>query len=173
MQKWIGLILSCCISISVAAQSRNDSLAYEMQRKKINAMLAQREAKFDQYDQSLSQRSGIFGMQTKNDIRRSNEILMDINGTDNQILKELKILLDYRAFQQQQVQTKAAEVETTNRNFMYTINQLRSQNDQLTMQLDAERKKIEKSKTNYIIVIAVLIITSILLLLTRKRRFKA
>jgi hypothetical protein len=173
MRKWLGAVLGLLIAINVFAQIQNDSAAYEMQRSKINGMLAQREAKFDQYEQSLTQRSGIFGMQTKNDIRHSNEILMDITSTDNRILKETKILLDYRAFQQQQVQTQSAEIQSTNRNFMYTINQLRSRNEQLASQVASEQKKQGKAKTIYLTIITVLIITSILLLLTRKRRFKA
>src|ERR1700710_330540 len=91
------------LSISAFAQVNSDSLAYQLQRKKINEMLAQRTLKFGQYDASLSMHTGIFGFQTKKDIRRSNDILMDIVKTDNDIYKELKILLDYRVFQQSQV----------------------------------------------------------------------
>jgi hypothetical protein len=56
-------------------------------------MLAARSVKFGQYDASLSKHTGIFGMQTKKDIRRSNDVLMDIIKTDNDILQQTKVLL--------------------------------------------------------------------------------
>ena len=56
------------------AQSNTDSIAYQAERKKINAMLNERKQKFGEYDESLSKHTGIFGLQTKKDIRRSNEI---------------------------------------------------------------------------------------------------
>ena len=55
----------------------------------------------------LSQHTGIFGLQTKKDIKRSNDILMDIVKTDNDIYDQLKILLNYKTFQQTQAQDKA------------------------------------------------------------------
>ena len=75
------------------AQQNEDSLAYAQQGKKITAMLARRARKFGQYEHSLRQHTGIFGMQTKNDIRNSNGILMDIVKTDDSVYKEIKILL--------------------------------------------------------------------------------
>src|ERR1700744_6100442 len=118
-------LLFCLSFVNSHAQSKTDSTAYEAQRKKINNMLAVRSQKFGQYDQSLAQHTGIFGLQTKKDIRRSNDILMDIVKTDNEIYKQLKILLDYRTFQQSQVQDKSKETESQSLGFMYTINQLR------------------------------------------------
>jgi hypothetical protein len=100
------------------AQVNSDSIAYQLQRKKINSMLAARKAKFGQYSQSLSQHTGIFGFQTKNDIRRSSGILMDIAKTDDAIFKELKILFEYSAFQQRQIQSHSKEAETINHNFL-------------------------------------------------------
>src|SRR5665213_190191 len=94
--KKIVLFIGFYLSVSCAfAQGNTDSLAYQLQRKKINAMLADRALKFGRYDESLSKHTGIFGLQTKKDIRRSNDILMDIVKTDNAIYRELKILLEY------------------------------------------------------------------------------
>lgn len=169
---FIGLI-GCLLFEQAGAQVRTDSLAYELQRKKINSMLTQRETKFDQYDQSLEEHTGIFGMQTKKDIRRSNEILMDIINTDNGIFKQLKILLDYRAFEQQQVQSKANEAQSTNRNFANTINQLQAQNEQLNSRLVEKDEEMKKQRAIGVGVILVLMVTSILLLIIRKRAPKA
>ena len=143
----------CFFFTTSLAQTTTDSLAYDLQRKKINAMLARRTQKFGQYDYSLNQHTGIFGLQTKKDIRRSNEILMDIVKTDNEIYKQLKILLDYRTFQQTQVAGKSKEIETTNLHYMNTINVLRRQNEKLTKEANEMLVQHERSSRNFIVII--------------------
>ena len=49
-----------------------DTSAYELQRAKINALLTERSAKFGHYDESLNERTGIFGFRRK----RTSKILM-------------------------------------------------------------------------------------------------
>ncbi len=140
------------------AQTNSDSLAYELQRKKINSMLAVRSQKFGKYDQSLSQHTGIFGLQTKKDIRRSNDILMDIVKTDNAIYKQLKILLDYRTFEQTQVVDKSKEIASTNLHYMNTINTLRKQNEKLTTEANSMLLQHEKSSRNFIVILIFMVI---------------
>ena len=127
------MCLACFFYALIFAQTSisPDSLAYQLQRKKINTMLDERRQKFGQYDESLKKHSGIFGMQTKKDIRRSNDILMDINRTDDSIFQQIKILLNYRTFEQQQVQTKSNQVENYSLGYMNTINQLRGQMEKM------------------------------------------
>jgi hypothetical protein len=169
MKKLILLTLCCFLGINAFAQVNSDSLAYQLQRKKINSMLAQRTLKFGQYDQSLSMHTGIFGFQTKKDIRRSNDILMDIVKTDNDIYKELKILLDLRTFQQTQVQTHSKEAENSNIGFMTTINKLRDQIDLL--KADAAQQQQEQDKTvRWLIVLLVIMLATTLYFATRKRK---
>jgi hypothetical protein len=156
---------------SFAQKANTDSLAYQLQRKKINEMLDVRKQKFGQYEESLKKHTGIFGLQTKKDIRRSNDILMDIVNTDNDIFRELKILLDYRTYQQQQVQTHSVEAENNNLGFMNTINRLRQQVDQLKLDAANEKQAQAKAIRTYIIVF-VLMLGSILYLLMRKRAVK-
>ena len=50
MKKLILILLTFFLSATVIAQRKADSLAYQMQRKKINSMLALRAQKFGQYD---------------------------------------------------------------------------------------------------------------------------
>src|ERR1700761_6028089 len=139
-----GILCLWCIFSFAQSKTNPDSLAYQLQRAKINAMLDTRSKKFGQYDESLNKHTGIFGLQTKKDIRRSNDILMDIVGTDEDIFKQIKILLDYRMNQQTQVQTHTAEIENYNLGFMNTINKLRQQTEQLKhdalLQQQHERK---------------------------------
>ncbi|HEY9002901.1 MAG TPA: hypothetical protein VIM89_16220 [Mucilaginibacter sp.] len=173
MKKLLGLCFLCLFPVLVFAQKSNsDSLAYQLQRAKINQMLENRRQKFGQYDQSLKKHTGIFGLQTKKDIRRSNDILMDIVKTDDDIFRELKILMDYRVFQQQQAQTHSTQSENVTLAYMNTINRLREQIEQL--KLEAEKEKAhQQSLLRILIGVVVLLFVSILFLLTRKRTVKA
>lgn len=153
------------------SQISADSIAYQLQRKKINGMLDVRKQRFGQYQQSLNDHTGIFGLQTKNDIRRSNGILMDIVKTDDNIYKELKILLEYRAFQQRQIQNHTKEAESINHGYMATINKLRQQNLLLKASVKKAIEEKKSSQRNYIIVI-VLMLASILFLLNKKSKVK-
>ena len=109
MKKSIFTILTFLLLATAYAQQNPDSAAYQLQRKKINMMLEQRSQKFGQYDESLKKRTGIFGLQTKKDIRNSNEILMDIVKTDNDLYEQIKVLLGMNTFQQKQALDKSAE----------------------------------------------------------------
>ena len=166
-----NLILLCifgCLTFEAFPQAKTDSIAYQLERKKINEMLAKRTEKFGQYDSSLSKHTGIFGLQTKKDIRRSNAILMDIAKTDDAIFKELKILLEFRTFQQTQAQSQSKETQNSNIGFMMAINKLRDQNDKLKADADKSIRQQEKiSHRNTAVFILALVL--ILFLLTRIR----
>jgi hypothetical protein len=175
MKKILLLVLFCLMtSLSAFAQSpvNSDSIAYQLQRQKINNMLAARKQKFGQYDQSLGQHTGIFGFQTKDDIRRSAGILMDISKTDDAIFKELKILLEYRDFQQRQIQNHSKEAETTAAGYMEVINRLKQQNARLKQQLNNSEQHFSTRQTIFVIVI-LFMAASILFLLRKKNRVKA
>jgi hypothetical protein len=171
MKNFLLLGVACFLFIgNTYAQINSDSIAYQLQRKKINSMLAVRAQKFGKYDQSLSQHTGIFGLQTKKDIRRSNDILMDIVKTDNAIYKQLKILLDYRTFQQTQVADKSKEIETTNLHYMNTINVLRRQNEKLTKEATEMLLQHEKSSRNFSVIITFMLAALIWLLWSNYKR---
>ncbi len=169
MKKVLLLIFFNFLSTLLFAQRNSDSLAYQLQRKKINSMLAARTAKFSQYDESLTKHTGIFGFQTKKDIRRSNDILMDIVKTDNDIYRELKILLEYRTFQQKQVQTQSKETESTTLGYMSTINRQRTQLDALRAELDKQEQQAEKTKNTLMLVIIALSLVALIALFGRRR----
>jgi hypothetical protein len=173
MRKIILIGLLCLVSgFTFAQQVSTDSLTYQLQRAKINHMLDDRRAKFGQYDQSLTMHTGIFGLQTKKDIRRSNDILMDIAKTDENIFREIKVLMDYRVYQQQQVQTHSTQTEDVNLGFMGTINKLRHETDRLKQELQKENEQQGKTQLIYLAVI-VLMLGSILYLIIKKRAVKA
>ncbi|TWR26070.1 hypothetical protein FPZ42_10590 [Mucilaginibacter achroorhodeus] len=163
----------------IFAQPNPDSVVYVQQRNKINAMLADRRAKFGQYDTSLTKRSGIFGMQTKGDVKRSNEILMDIAETDDEIFTELKKLFDYNnnqlkfsKFQRLQTENNLKDAEKSRIAYLNSISTLRQQNDSLKVKV----KQLEtagQKKQGILIVVIVILFASILALLIVKRKTKA
>ncbi|MBW4891514.1 hypothetical protein KXQ82_17435 [Mucilaginibacter sp. HMF5004] len=154
---------------SVFAVSNTDSLVYQLQRKKINGLLEERSRKFGQYTQSLDQHTGIFGWQTKKDIKRSGEILMDIVQTDNNIFKELKILFDYKNVQQTQVQQQSHESESQLAGYMLTINKLRQQNEILVKQQNDQESALKGRQTTLYIIIVLLVFTSVFMFTKRNR----
>ncbi len=153
MIKNVPLIILSLICIQ--AFSRQDTTAYHQQRIKINTLLAERSRKFGQYDESLAKRSGIFGLQTKKDLKNSNKILQDIAITDNQIFQELKVLLDYKDIQYQQSATQTNDVDIRMSNYMRTIKNLQNQNAQLKENLDQHSK--HKNITAYVMAFFILI----------------
>ncbi|GAA3985149.1 hypothetical protein GCM10022246_40980 [Pedobacter ginsengiterrae] len=136
------------------AFAQQDTAAYAAQRVKVNTLLAERSTKFGQYDESLSQRTGIFGWQTKKDIKNSNEILRQVVLTDNNIFKELKVLMDYKDLQNQQKVAVADNSEERIQNYMRSIKKLQDQNEALKSE---NAKKNSGSFSSYIIVFLLLI----------------
>jgi peptidoglycan hydrolase CwlO-like protein len=142
---------------ALTATAQVDTSAYQAQRSKINALLADRSIKFGQYEQSLNERTGIFGFQTKQDIKNSNEILRQIALNDNNIFKELKVLLDYKDYQVQQVQTAANSNNERMQAYMVAIKKLQDQNQILRKQIE-EQDKGKSGGSGYIVLLLVLLL---------------
>lgn len=155
---WIISIILTAGLTQVSAQS--DSSAYETQRKKINKLLDERSSKFGQYESSLGKRSGIFGLKTKKDMQFSNDILRQIVLTDNDIFSELKILLDYKDFEKQQVETRAETVEGRIDRYQTTITGLQKENEKL--RAETEKKITDNDKQNiYLLLLIISLFTSL------------
>lgn len=170
MKKFTFLVILYLWHVPLFAQTKAnpDSLAYQLQREKINSMLDERHRKFGQYDESLKKHTGIFGLQTKKDIRRSNDILMDIARTDDSIFIQTKILLSYRTFQQQQAEVKSSQAQDYSLGYMNTINRLREQINRMKQEAADAQKHQSKIEHTYVIAF-VLMLGSILLILFIKR----
>ncbi|HEY8781394.1 MAG TPA: hypothetical protein VIM16_07270 [Mucilaginibacter sp.] len=171
MKHFILTGLFCLLTIITFAQATNDSLAYQLERARINAMLAKRQVKFDQYNESLSMHTGIFGSQSKNDIQSSSDILMNIVKTDDSVYSELKILFEYAIFQRVQVQNQRKEIEKKNLVFVTTIKKLRKQVQQLKADAAIQQQKYQKTKNMFIIGL-ILMFVLILYLFSWKRKIK-
>lgn len=157
MSRYFLLLL--LISTSYTAMAvQADTSAYQYQRLKINSLLAQRSARFGQYDLSLSARTGIFGLQTKADLKNSNEILRGIIFDDNNIFRELKILMNYKDQEVQQVQSTASTTNKRIEGYMMAIKKLQDQNEKLKAQTTTV--SVKKDISTYIIIFLSLIIVA-------------
>lgn len=151
------ILSSFLILASTYSSFSRDTTAYNFQRNKINALLAERSSKFGQYDESLNERTGIFGFQTKRDIKHSNEILREIALNDNEIFKQLKILLDYKDLQVQEVKTTISSNTQSLLGYKTTIKNLQEQNQRLSKEL------AEKDYLNGFIYVTILFLTLVIL----------
>ena len=166
MTKYLLLIL--LMSFSVAGMAQADSTAYQLQRNKVNALLAQRSSKFGQYQQSLGSRTGIFGMQTKKDIKNSNEILRQITLNDNKIFREIKVLMEYKEMQVQKVQSTAVASNERIQKYMLAVKKLQDNNVALKQRVEQAESK--QTTAYYIIAGLILALLATLLILTSKLR---
>ncbi|UKT65743.1 hypothetical protein [Pedobacter mucosus] len=161
-----GFILAAIIMFSMKVFAQQDTVAYANQRVKVNTLLAERSAKFGQYDQSLTQRTGIFGWQTRKDIKNSNEILRQVVLTDNNIFKELKVLMDFKDLQnQQKVEVADHSIERLD-NYMRTIKNLQEENAHLK-QIQVTQNK-GGSLSTYIIMFLILVMVGGFYFLNKK-----
>lgn len=145
-----------------------DSSAYELQRNKINTLLAERSARFGQYEESLNARTGIFGFQTKRDIKNSNEILRQIAINDNNIFTELKVLLDYKDLQFQEVKSNVDHSQVRIDSYKKTIRDLQVKNDELL----EYNQKISKNMNYLQLFLGLFVVISIVLCLIIYRKNK-
>ena len=162
MNKYVYLLFMLLPAFQAVAQQ--DTSAFSVQRTKVNAMLAERSAKFGQYDESLNQRSGIFGWQTKKDIKNSNEILRQVVLTDNNIFKELKVLMEYKDLQNQQKVEVADHSQERIESYMRNIKKLQDENEALKNKATGTGS----SPANYIIVFLLLVMAGGLYFFNRK-----
>jgi hypothetical protein len=153
------LIILLTVGINqVSAQK--DSSAYETQRRKINRLLDERGNRFGQYESSLGKKTGIFGLKTKKDMQFSNDILRQIALTDNDIFSELKVLLDYKDFEKQQVETRAETVEGRIDRYQTTITSLQQENQKLRIQVEKSIAAYDNQK-NYLLLLIISLIACV------------
>ena len=171
--KNIILLLILSLAPLCLRASVTDTLVYQLQRQKINGLLAARNLKFGSYSQSLSQHSGIFGLQTKKDIKHSEDILMEMVKTDDTIFKELKILFDYKTAVQQTVERQSVDVQSNLSGYVVTINKLRQQNEILKQQNEQMLNDGRNQRNIYLLMIVLLMLGSISLLYQLRRQKRA
>ena len=109
-----------------------DTSLFENQRKHVNFLLEERSKKFGEYDQSLQEKTGIFGLfKTKSDMQKSIDILQAIVINDNNIFIETRKLLDLKDTEREHFQHMAKEFDNQVTAYMKTVSKLQEENENL------------------------------------------
>jgi len=138
-------LLSIVIFTVLSQQSfAQDTLAYEIQRKRVNDLLNQRSARFGQFNQSLQSRTGIFGLKTKKDMQASIDILKEIVATDNHIFKETKVLLDYKDMEKTFISYQANQSAERINGYVNTISKQQKIQEQQSQQIKELQQKSDR-----------------------------
>lgn len=139
MQLATVVSLLCWFSVGLAQElpqrAPEIDTAYEAQRSKVNDLLTQRSARFGDFNESLQQRTGIFGLKTKRDMQASIDILKQIVLTDNEIFKETKRLLDFKEFEKTRVVEQATEFDSRINAYIKTISKLQTEQQHLQQEI--------------------------------------
>ncbi|MBD1428310.1 MULTISPECIES: hypothetical protein [Sphingobacterium] len=169
-----ALLILFTTTTSLLAQSPLDnSTSFEDQRKRVNNLLNARNQKFGEYDVSLQQKTGIFGLfKSKNDMQKSIDILKQIVVTDNNIFIETRKLLDLKDSEKERYEQLANEYDQQVTAYMKTISKLQAENDKLKDKIKSlEEEDLNSSK--YIYVFILIIVALILGLLYQYKQLKS
>jgi hypothetical protein len=136
MTRRLFFLFALLLLIPAHVFATQDSLPKGEDDKKIlKLLLKERKDRFSQYTENVDNKSGIFGNQTKKDLKEVNEVLKEIVRTDNKIIMELDRLLDQRKFEnfRSEYETKKASQELVT---------LQQQNEKLIAANDTLQKQL-------------------------------
>jgi len=155
MRKSAAFIFCLLILVSAIARAgtETDSLLFENQRKRVNFLLEERSRKFGEYDLSLEQKTGIFGLfKTKTDMQTSINILQAIVINDNKIFLETRKLLDLKDIEREHFQKMAKEFDGQVTAYMRTVSKLQNENEKLRLQIkDLEKEEHQSGVVFYLL----------------------
>lgn len=133
-----------------------DSINFEQQRERVNNLLEKRSRRFGDFDNSLRQKTGVFGIfKRKKDMQRSIDILREIVLTDNTILLETKKLLYIKGNESDRNENLAATYDKQLSGYMHTVMKLQTENEKLRNQI---RNIEERQRNSHIIILLLTII---------------
>lgn len=167
------LVMGCILLPQAKASIQTDSINFEDQRLRINNLLKERSKRFGEFDQSLEQKTGIFGIfKTKADMQRSIDILRQVVLTDNNIFIETKKLLDIKDYESDKYANLAKSYDDQVTAHMKTVSKLQQENDKL--RLEIENMDQNETQNNTALYIALIIIAGLLFTIYQdyKRRKK-
>lgn len=162
MKNWLLatlIIITTASPIYSFSQTPLDSSSsFEDQRQRVNKLLNARNQKFGEYDVSLQQKTGIFGLfKSKNDMQKSIDILKQIVITDNNIFVETRKLLDLKDSEKERFEQLAVEYDQQVTAYMKTISKLQTENDKLRETIKGLEEEDHSSST-YIYLFSIVII---------------
>jgi hypothetical protein len=135
MQRFLVFFAVVCLLQTGNALKAQDTLAYEVQRQRVNELLNQRSARFGEFNKSLEARTGIFGFKTKKDMQASIDILKEIVQTDNHIFKETKVLIDYKDMEKTFISSQNEQSTARINGYVNTISKLEKHQEALNLSL--------------------------------------
>lgn len=136
-------------SPTLLAQSPLDTTSsFEDQRQRVNQLLNERNRKFGEYDTSLQQKTGIFGLfKSKNDMQKSIDILKQIVLTDNNIFVETRRLLELKDSERKRFEQLAASYDNQVTAYMKTISKLQAHNEALQQKINTLEQEDHQDST--------------------------
>ena len=155
-------------SPAAAQQPTDDTAGYGVQRQKVNELLQQRSEHFGRFDESLTKRTGIFGLKTKKDMQASIDILKEIVLADNNIFRETKALLDYKDFETSRVTLRADEFDGRINGYIKTISKLQREQERLTAEVDSLEKA--NLRNQGLVILLALAVVGMFVILVRRRQ---
>ena len=159
MKNWLlTFFLLFNITLLFAQTPLDSSTNFEDQRKKVNGLLEARNQRFGEYDVSLQQKTGIFGLfKSKNDMQKSIDILKQIVVTDNNIFIETRKLLELKDGEKERFEELASEYDQQVTAYMKTISKLQMENDKLREKiLNLEKEEHSSNTSIYLFILAII-----------------
>lgn len=152
--------MSSLFILQAKASIQTDSINFEDQRLRINKLLQERSQRFGEFDVSLEQKTGIFGMfKTKTDMQRSIDILRQVVLTDNTIFLETKKLLDIKDFERNKYEALAETYDAQVTAHMKTVSKLQQENDKLRAAIqDMDSNETQNNTALYIAILIIVIL---------------
>lgn len=133
---------------SYAQSPLNTDSAFEDQRQRVNKLLNERNHKFGEYDTSLLQKTGIFGLfKSKGDMQKSIDILKQIVITDNNIFLETRKLLDLKDSERAHFEQLASSYDDQITAYMKTISKLQAENEKLRQTISSLEEEDHDNNT--------------------------
>ena len=136
-------------------------------RAELQKRLEERQKKFDAYSESLKKRSGFFGGKSKADIQHSNAVLRDIIETDNQIIKVLNRVVDFRTYEKVNMNYDLLSCNERVENLQRGVEMLNKQMSNLAASNSTLKKQTGSLK--FLSTVLGIIVLALLFLMTRKK----
>lgn len=133
----------------------------------IHKLIQNRQELFSQYADQIKKRSGIFGSQSKRDIKKSADILHSIIEKDNEIIREMERMLEKRQMQYLDEGVDRENAQQKNRKIISIIDRLKLENDEM---MEENRKlRMAKKFSNFYTIVASAVAAVLLFIILRRK----
>lgn len=148
-----------------------DSIYFEQQRERVNHLLEKRSQNFGEFDRSLRQKTGLFGVfKRKKDMQKSIDVLREIVLMDNNIFIETKKLLDLKGNENEYHENLAAEYDKQISAYMHTIAKLQAENERIREKTSILESKQQRFSQVILLLLIIILALCVAFYLFSKRR---